>query len=438
MILQFIAVALLVLLNGFFVAAEFALVKIRETQLQALFKSGNRRAKAALEIVGKLDAALSATQLGITIASLGLGWLGKPAFASLLAPVIGSLNVGPAEADWIAFAVGFTVITFLHIVAGELAPKSLAIQKPLAVSLWVAKPLQWFYRLFYPAIWVLNHAAFWLLRCCGLSMLSETQIAHSEEEIRLILAQNQSHNSHASFGHTVALNAFDLAKRSVREVMHPRQAIVGVNTEATIQECLKIAEQSRYSRFPLCEAGNLDKALGAVHLKDLVSLRNSEGGGRDLRSVASKLVFVPETARLDKLLRLFLERRAHMAIVVDEYGGTLGMATLEDALEALVGPIEDEFDKPKQMFQRTGDQCWELDAAMPLHDLAELINEPIHGAHQVSTVSGLVVQRLGRFPRPGDEIDVAGWTVRVEAVKGNRVTRARLAQKPDCMCPRAA
>ncbi len=435
---QFIAVALLVLLNAFFVAAEFALVKIRETQLQTLANKGHRRAKAALEIVGKLDAALSATQLGITIASLGLGWLGKPAFASLLAPAIRYLNVGPVEADWLAFAIGFTAITFLHIVAGELAPKSLAIQKPLATSLLVAKPLQWFYRIFYPAIWMLNHAAFWVLRCCGLEPISEAHLGHSEEEIRLILAQNRTRTGRPSVGHDIALNAFDLSKRFAREVMHPRQEIVALDTEASIQECLELAEQTRYSRFPLCEKGDLDKTLGVVHSKDLVSLRERARRGSDLQAAARKLVFVPETARLDRMLGLLLERKAHMALVVDEYGGTIGIVTLEDLLEALVGPIEDEFDPEQQLPRQTGPQVWELAGALPVHTLQEIIGEPIEDSHQVSTLSGWVLQKLGRFPKPGDEVRLYGWSLRVEAIAGTKASLMRLERPPQIASREAA
>jgi CBS domain containing-hemolysin-like protein len=438
MALQFAAVALLVLVNAFFVAAEFALVKIRETQLQTLARKGHRRAKAALGMVGKLDAALSATQLGITLASLGLGWLGKPAFASLLAPLIGYFNMSPAQADWLAFAIGFTVITFLHIIAGELAPKSLAIQKPLATSLWIAGPLRWFYTLFYPAIWMLNHAAFWLLRRCGLEPAGETHLGHSEEEIRLILAQHRGRARRPWFGHDVALNAFELSKRFAREVMHPRKEIVGLDTEATLEECLEVMEQTRYSRFPLCDGGDLDKTLGVVHSKDLVSVRSKASHGRDLQTVARKLIFVPETARLDKVLTLFLERRSHVALVVDEYGGTIGLLSLEDVLEQLVGPIEDEFDQPRELLSQNGAQAWLVDGALSMHDLAQVIGEPVGDAHQVSTVSGWVVQKLGRFPIVGDELQISNWTLRVESVAGGTATRLNMMKQPENAFPQAA
>ena len=428
-LLQLAAVPLLVLLNGVFVAAEFALVKIRDTQLEDLVVKGHRRAKAARRIVRNLDAALSSTQLGITLASLGLGWVGKPVFASLLAPALKYFHIDPAQADWIAFAFGFTVITFLHIVVGELAPKSLAIQKPLATSLWIAQPLHWFYLLFYPLIWVLNHAAFWLLRRFGLQPVSESELAHSEEEIRLLLAETRRHTSGPTLGQDIALNAFALRQRRVREVMRPRHEIVALNTEDTIAECVAVARRTRYSRFPLCEGGDLDKTLGVVHSKDLVDPQHEAEHGRDLAAAARKIIFIPEAARLEKLLTLFLQRKLHFALVVDEYGGTIGLATLENVLEELVGPIEDEFDQEEPLVRRTGEHTWELNGSLPAHKLGELVGERFDQTGEVCTVSGLMTQRLGRFPRVGDAVTFGAWELRVEEMTGTRVVRMILTQR---------
>ena len=425
-ILQLAAVPLLVLLNGFFVAAEFALVKIRDTQLETLVSKGHRRAKVARRIVRNLDAALSSTQLGITLASLGLGWVGKPVFASLLAPVLKYFNVHPAQADWLAFAVGFTVITFLHIVVGELAPKSLAIQKPLETSLWIATPLQWFYKLCYPVIWLLNHAAFWLLRRCGLQPVNESELVHSEEEIRVILGQSRRHVDGPTMGRDIALNAFALRQRHAREVMRPRHEIVGLDTDASIGECLALAQRTRYSRFPLCEGGDIDKTLGVVNSKDIVALRHEAKCGRNLAAAARKIIFVPETARLEKLLTIFLKRKLHFALVVDEYGGTLGLVTLENVLEEIVGPIEDEFDQEEPLVRRTGEDEWELNGSLPTRKLGELVGERIEETPEICTVSGLVTQRLGRFPRVGDAVTFGEWGLRVEEMAGTRVLRMKL------------
>ncbi len=428
-LLQLALVAFLVLLNGFFVAAEFALVKIRDTQLEPLVIKGHRRAKAARRIVHNLDAALSSTQLGITLASLGLGWVGKPVFANLLAPVTSYFGVGPAEADWISFAFGFAVITFLHIVAGELAPKSLAIQKPLETSLWIAQPLHWFYVLFYPIIWALNHAAFWLLRRCGLQPVSESELAHSEEEIRLLLAQSRRHASGPTLGQDIALNAFALRQRRVLEVMRPRHEIIGLDTESTLAGCRALARHTRYSRFPLCEGGDLDKTLGVVHSKDLVDAPPEASNGRDLATIARKILFVPKVARLEKLLALFLQRKMHFALVVDEYGGTVGMVTLENVLEELVGPIQDEFDQEAPLVRQTGENAWQLNGALPAHRLPELIGQRLDLEGDVSTVSGLVMKRLGRFPCTGDVLVLGDYELQVKELEGTRVANLSLTRR---------
>jgi CBS domain containing-hemolysin-like protein len=428
--LKIVAVAVLVGLNGFFVAAEFALVKVRDTQLLPLAAKGQRRARVARRIVHNLDAALSATQLGITLASLGLGWIGKPVFVFLLQPVMELLQVrSPHVQDSVAFAVGFSVITFLHIVAGELAPKSLAIRKALPTALWVAMPLDWFYKASFPIIWLLNHAANWLLRRFGIEPISESEFIHSEEELRLIITAAQQRSARGGPGRQLVLNALDLRHRVVREVMRPRQEISALSTEASIAECLDLAEKTRYSRFPLCEGGDVDKTLGVVHIKDLYAMRLKARTGADLRPVARKLVYVPETGRLEKLLQVFLERKLHLALVVDEYGGTVGLVTLENILEELVGQIQDEFDQEKPLLVRTSETTWEVSGALPLHELEELIREPLP-AEGVTTTSGWITHRLGGFPKAGDTLTVGSFDLRVEAVDGMRVARLRVFRRP--------
>jgi len=424
------AVVVLVLLNGFFVAAEFAVVKVRDTQLVSLAARGHRRARVARRILGNLDAALSATQLGITLASLGLGWIGEPVFASLLEPVVRWLQIESEQVRHsIAFAVGFSVITFLHIVAGELAPKSLAIRKPLPTSLWVAVPLDWFYKASFPAIWTLNHAANWLLRRFGIEPVSEAELAHSEEELRLLVACAPRLGGEASLSRQVVLNAFDLRQRVAREVMRPRHEIVALSTTDPLERCLETAEKTRYSRFPLCEQGDLDRTLGVVHIKDLYALRTRARTGADLLPAARKLLYVPETARLDRLLQHCLERKLHLAIVVDEYGSTTGLLTLENILEELVGQIQDEFDLEPPLCVRTGPDTWELDGRFPLHELAELVGQPLQ-AEDLTTTSGLVTHRLGGFPKPGDVVNLGDYRLCVEETDGHRVTRLKLTRSP--------
>ncbi|HHY84826.1 MAG TPA: HlyC/CorC family transporter [Verrucomicrobia bacterium] len=425
--LKIVAVLVLVMLNGFFVAAEFALVKVRDTQLESLVVKGQLRAKVARRILHNLDAALSATQLGITLASLGLGWIGEPVFASLLAPLLSGIESEQTQHS-IAFAVGFSVITFLHIVAGELAPKSLAIRKSLPTSLWVAIPLDWFYKVSFPAIWALNHAANWLLRRFGIEPVTEGELVHSEEELRLILGASQKHAGSSALRRSIVLNALDLRQRVAREVMTPRQEMVVLDTQASMTECLDTADKTRYSRFPLCEAGDLDRTLGVIHIKDLYAMRIKARSGADLLPVARKLIYVPETARLEKLLQMFLERRSHIAIVVDEYGGTMGMVTLEDILEELVGQIQDEFDQEKPPLMRVSEDEWEAEGSLPLHELEEVVGETLR-EEGVTTASGWVTRRLGGFPKAGDVLHVGPFELRVEEMDNKRVARLRIIRK---------
>jgi len=426
--LKIVAVIVLVALNGFFVAAEFALVKVRDTQLNPLIHRGDRRAKVAQVILDRLDAYLSAAQLGITLASLGLGWIGEPVFGALLHPVFDWLKIESLEVQkGLSFAIGFSVITFLHISAGEQAPKWLAIQKPLPTTLAVAYPMLWFYRLSYPFVVGLNGFSQWLLRMVGLEAASEA--AHSEEELRLLLVGARKQAGGPSLQRDVVLNALDLRRRMVREVMRPRQEIVVLDTEASIAECLDVAEKTRYSRFPLCEGGDLDRTLGIVHIKDLFAMRLKAKSGADLLPVARKVIYTPEMARLEKLLQLFLERKSHMAIVVDEYGGTTGLVTLENILEELVGQIQDEFDQEKPQLVRVNETTWEATGTLPLHDLEEIIGEPLQ-EEGVTTVSGWVTQRLGGFPKVGETLNVGGFELRVEEMDGMRVARLKITKLP--------
>ena len=419
---RLLAVIVLVFLNGFFVAAEFAIVKIRETQLRPLTgRSG--RARMAARIVKNLDASLSATQLGITLASLGLGWIGEPVFAAILEPVMKWFQIeSPQVRHSISFAVGFSVITFLHIVLGELAPKSLAIQKPLPTTLWVAYPLHWFNQMSFPFIWALNKTSLMLLRQVGIEPASEAELAHSEEELRLLLAPRHGTSEMGGIGRDIVLNAFDLRQRVAREVMRPRQQIVGFDTQASLTQCLEIAEHTRFSRFPILENGNLDRALGVIHVKDLFSARKRVQSARELLPMAKKIIYVPETSRLERLLQIFLERKVHLAFVVDEYGGTVGLVTLENILEELVGQIQDEFDQETPLLVRKNERTWSVDGALPLHDLVDVIGEPLE-EEGVTTASGWMTHKLGGFPKIGDTLRVGAHELRVEEMDGPRVAR---------------
>jgi CBS domain containing-hemolysin-like protein len=326
------------------------------------------------------------------------------------------------------FAIGFSVVTFVQIILGELGPKWFAIQRALPVSLWIAAPLHWFYRLSYPANWLLNYCAQWLLRRLGIQAGSALLTAHSEEELRLMLTQRRPGGSR--LGHDIILNALDLGRRTVRDVMRPRMEIVSLNTQDSLDECLEVAEKSRYSRFPLCENGDLDKTLGVIHCKDLFALRAKAGNRPDLRAAARKAIYVPETTRLEKLLQLFLERKIHLAIVVDEWGGTVGLATLENILEELVGQIQDEFDQEKPLLLRRDQNTWQIDGALPLHELGELVEQNL-STEGIATTSGWVTQRLGGFPKAGDTLKLRNFQLTVEEMDATRVARLKLTRYLD-------
>lgn len=430
-LIQGAATVLIILINGFFVAAEFALVKIRDTQLQPLVAKGHKRAKLARNILGNLDSYLSACQLGITLASLALMKVGDPLFERLLHPVM--LWIGIESERWqhaISFGVGYSLLTFLHIIVGEQGPKFLAIKRPLESSLQVAYPLKWFFYATYPFIWFLNVSSLWFLRQFGIDAQGEHGhgAEHSSDELRLMVAARQREPGEGALGQEIVLNAFDLRFRTVRDIMRPRHEIVALDTTASIAECIEIADRTRYSRFPLVEDGNLDRTLGVVHFKDLFAARHTAKTANDLRGVARKLIYVPENARLEKVLGLFLERKLHFAIVVDEYGGSTGVVTLENCLEQLVGEIQDEFDQEKPRVIARGEDEWELEGTLPLFELAELIAHPIP-AEGVTSVGGWLTQRLGGFPKRGDRVSLANHDFVVDELSGLRVAKVTVRRR---------
>ncbi len=423
---KILAVIALVLLNGFFVAAEFAIVKVRATQIESLVKSGVRRARIAQDVVAHLDAYLSATQLGITLASLGLGWIGEPFVSHLIEqPLVWMGITQPVLISTVSFAIAFGIITFLHIVFGELAPKSLAIQQPQRVTLSISTPLHLFFVVFRPFIWVLNGTANYFLRLAGLEPASETEIAHSEEELRLLLSKGKSLTS---TGKSISLNAIELRNRTVREVMVPRTNVVFLSTEKSLEENLAIVEENQFTRYPLRER-DLDNVAGMIHLKDLFKLKGTSGSGAKLLEIKREILFVPETSPLERVLTLFLTKRILMAVAVDEYGGTAGLVTLENVLEELVGEIRDEFDVESAMVQKINDDEYLVDGTMPLHDFARMFEvEP--ESKDVVTLSGYAIQLIGRVPEKGATVRMGRWMVSVEATERKKVKTLRLRRLP--------
>jgi CBS domain containing-hemolysin-like protein len=412
---------LLVGLNGFFVAAEFALVKVRPTQLEPWVAEGHRRAKVARHMISHLDAYLSATQLGITLASLALGWIGEPAFAWIVRPLITPFaGDNPPLVHSVSLTLSFLVITILHIVLGELAPKSIAIRKPEGSALLVALPLYLFYKATYPAIWVLNHTANALLKLIGIAPASESELAHDEEELRLLLASGPA--SQLSLQKRELLdNIFELSHRMARQVMLPRQDVVYLSTTRPLQDNLKLARRSGHTRFPLCE-GDLDHVIGLVHIKDLF---RRERPLASLEEVARDIAFVPETLQLDRLLKRMRTERFHLAAVIDEYGGVSGIVTLEHVIEEIVGSIQDEFDVEKPELTERGEGVYEVSGGMLVEDLEAALGVELSERDE-DTIGGVVLSELGRNPAQGDRIELGPVTIEVLEIQHNRINTVRV------------
>jgi CBS domain containing-hemolysin-like protein len=412
---------LLVALNGFFVAAEFALAKVRPTQIEEHAQKGNRRGKVAANMVRHLDAYLSATQLGITLASIALGWVGEPAFAWIVGPLVAKIpGASPALVHSIALTASFVAVSILHIIFGELVPKSVAIRAPAGTTLWTALPLYLFYWIAFPAIWLLNRTANGILRLVGIRPASGHEIAHSEEEIRLLLASHQGTRMPEEKRDLLA-NIFELSDRVARQVMVPRADVVYLSTTRPLAENLQLARRSGHTRFPLCD-GDLDRIVGLIHIKDLF---RAEVAADDLRTVARPLKFVPESTALDRLLARMRAERLHLVAVLDEYGGVSGIVTLENVIEEIVGPIQDEFDAEKPELVDKGEGVYQVSGAMLVVDLEDEIGLELSDRDE-DTIAGVVLSELGRRPRVGDQIELAGVRLEVLEVQGNRIRSLRL------------
>jgi CBS domain containing-hemolysin-like protein len=421
--LYIILAFVLVLVNAFFVAAEFAMVKVRRTRIETQAAQGNWQARAALVVHRHLDAFLSACQLGITLASLGLGWVGEPAFAHLFGSAFAAL--GLESPHWIAAAVAFFIITVLHIVVGELAPKSYAIRATERVALLVAVPMRMFQFVFRPALWLLDRASNATLRLLGVSA-DTTELAHSEEELRMLLAESHRVGVLSGSKRELLENVIDYSERMAKHVMVPRADIAYLSLTRALEENLAVTTQSAHTRFPLA-ATDIDHVVGMVHVKDLFNRRDQLKSSEDLGSLKREILFVPETRTLDALQRDFQQRRTHMAIVVDEYGGTSGLVTLENVLEELVGEIQDEFDREPPAVEETPDGLV-FDGLILIDDVADRLGVRLPEPPDVSTIGGLVASQIGRIPRVGDRVVIAGSEFAVVEMRGRRLTKVLVAR----------
>lgn len=415
-----IAVFFLVALNGFFVASEFSIVKVRPSRLDALLKEGNKRAVYAKKVTEHLDAFLSVTQLGITVASLGLGWIGEPTVAKILQPVFSMLNLPPNLEHTIAFVIGFGVITALHIVLGELVPKSLSIQKTEQIVLFVSGPLLMFDKLMYPAVWFLNHVANWVLRCFGVEAASEAEEAHNEDEIRILMEESHKHGYIDKTELTYLDNVFDFSDRRASDIMVPRTDMICLYLEDSWEDNIKTALEERMTRYPICDEDK-DHIIGFLHIKDLLRSLNA-GEHPDLRVLARNVLLVPESLPISKLLRMLQKHRSQLAVLVDEYGGTAGMVTVEDILEEIVGEIQDEFDEERPEVEEKGEKTYSVDGKMLLEDVNDFFELELD-TEDCDTIGGRIYAKIDYPPKVGQTVNTAAAIFTVEEIDKMRIIR---------------
>jgi CBS domain containing-hemolysin-like protein len=421
---------LLVFLNGFFVAAEFAIVKVRASQLELKIQSGNRFAVLAKNITSHLDSYLAATQLGITLASLGLGWIGEPVVSVLIENLFHLLGIeiSADTAHDIALPVAFAIITILHIVFGELAPKSIAIQRSEKTTLIIAYPLQLFYIIFKPFILVLNGIANVILKVLGVSAVHGTEV-HSSDELKYLVQQSQETGTIEIENYSIIKNAFDFSERTARQIMIPRTRVLAISVNDFTEEMLEKVIEENYSRIP-CYEDNVDNIIGVVYLKDiLMKMRKNEIIA--IREIMRPVMIIPETKHIGPLLKDFQARHQQIAIVVDEYGSTKGIITMEDILEELVGQIQDEYDIETPVVEKTADKIFKVVPLATIKDINELLPHPIEENESYDTLAGFLIYKFRKIPETSDKIISKDYEFTILKKNGSMITLVQLKDLKD-------
>ncbi len=419
-ILNVSLIILLVLLNGFFVSVEYAMVKVRSGRIDSLIEEGSKRALAARNIVHHLDAYLSACQLGITLASLALGWLGEPAIATIVGPIMAGLGFGESSVYVISLIIAFMFITVLHIVLGELAPKTIAVNKAEAVLLLTAGPMNVFYKLMYPFIWIVNGMARGLLRIFHLAPASELGIAHTEEEIRILMQESNKSGLIDNTEMALVDNIFEFVDTMAREIMIPRTEMICLNNHLTAEENLEIAYEGMRTRYPVCD-GDKDHILGFIHIKDLI---------RDNAPVYIELLrpilTVPESIQISALLKVMQRAKTQIAILIDEYGGTSGMVTLEDIMEEIVGEIQDEFDEERAGVEKLAEDEFSIDGLMLIEEINDLLGLNME-TDDYDTLGGWLYSKLEvNPPQKGQFVEFDSHLFIVDEMDSKRISRIKL------------
>ncbi|EJB55236.1 CBS domain protein [Helicobacter pylori Hp H-30] len=428
-ILMLMVAFLLVLLNAFFVLSEFALVKVRKTRLEELVKIGNSNAKLALKMSQRLDTYLSATQLGITLSSLALGWVGEPAIARLLAALLESMDLKDNSIfiHSMSVVIAFLSITFFHVVLGEIVPKSLAIAKSEKATLFAARPLHVFWVVFYPVVRLFDVIAHFFLRKMGVNP-KEHEGMHSEEELKIIVGESLREGIIDSVEGEIIKNAVDFSDTSAKEIMTPRKDMVCLDEENSYEENIDIVLKSHFTRYPYCK-GSKDNIIGMVHIRDLLSRSIFTPKMHDFKQIVRKMIIVPESASISQILIKMKKEQIHTALVIDEYGGTAGLLTMEDIIEEIMGEISDEYDLKQEGVNKLEEGVFELEGMLDLESVEEVLHIQFDKECEQVTLGGYVFSLLERMPMEGDTIVSHGYAFEVLSVDGARIKRLKAVKK---------
>lgn len=418
--INILLVFFLVFLNGFFVATEFSMVKVRKSRIETLIIQGNKRAKRTLIVVKDLNSYLSACQLGITLASLGLGWVGEPAILRLLMPIFNLFNLPSSIEHSIAFIIAFSIITGCHIVFGELVPKSLAIISPEKIALSTAFPLIFFYKLTYPVMWIFNHSTNWILKVFGLSQVDEHESVHTDEEIKLLVEESYNHGLVDKTELTLVDNIFDFSDKKVKEIMVPRTDITNIFIEDSFDDIIDFTLKEQLTRYPVCKE-NKDNVIGFIHIKDLYK-QKIEGNNQEIKNIIREIKLVPESMLISDLLKIFKKDKVQVALVIDEYGGTAGLVTIEDILEEIVGEIQDEFDEEEDAIIKCEDNSYIVDGKVLIEDITEFLYINIEDEH-IDTIGGWAYTQLDAYPKPNDKFTYKNYEFTILKCNRKRINK---------------
>ena len=418
--INIIIVILLVFMNGFFVATKFAMVKVRKSRIETLVHEGNKSARFTEKVVNDLNSYLSACQLGITLASLGLGWIGEPAVADILMPLFNLMHMPESAIHSISFVFGFAIITAFHIVLGELAPKSIAIISAENIALYTALPLIMFYKLTFPIMWTFNHSTNLVLRIFHISQVEEHEAAHTDEEIKLLVEDSYNHGLIDKTELTFVDNIFDFSETTVKEIMVPRTDMECISIDDTFDEIIETTLKEQFTRYPVYREGK-DNIIGFIHIKDLYE-QKIHGNNQDIKGIIREIKFVPESLSISELLKTFKREKAQIAIIIDEYGGTAGLATIEDILEEIVGDIQDEFDEESKEINKNEEGNYIVDGKVLIEDINELLETDIN-VENIDTIGGWAYSQLSSYPKINQKIIYSNYEFIILKCNKKRISK---------------